>query len=158
MLYMLKSVGCAGIVLFMQVLSVYFVFHIAFIFISPLYILNEYCGYFLIFSFFTMCTALLFLPCITRCKHCLSHCCSITLFLLCTIICYAFLFIISLELRADTFNTLYDLSHIFTVLFTSGLLALLAYIIKRVFTHHKVEGRPCVTITDEENKHLLDAA
>ena len=155
MLYMLKSVGCAGIVLFMQVLPVYIVFHIAFIFISPLYILNQYCGYFLIFSFFTTCTALLFLPCITHCKRCLLHCCSIIFFILCHVICLAFLYILHQELRAEAYDTLYDLSHILTVLFTSGFLALLAYIIKRVFTNSRVAGNPHDTATDDE---LLDAA
>ena len=62
------------------------------------------------------------------------------------------------EFQADTFSTLYDLSHIFTVLFTSGLLALLAYIIKCVFTRSKVEGSLDTTTDDqEEYKHLLDA-
>ena len=51
MLYMLKSVGCAGMVLFMQVLSVYIVFQIAFFFTSPLYILIQYCIFFLFCKF-----------------------------------------------------------------------------------------------------------
>ena len=157
MLYMLKSVGCAGMVLFMQVLSVYIVFQIAFFFTSPLYILIQYCIFFLLFSFFTACTALLFLPCITRCKRCLPHCCSIIIFILCTLICYAILSIIQREFLADTFNTRYDVSHILTVLLTSGLLALLAYIVKRVLTHNKAKGSPH-TCSDEEYKHLLDAA
>ena len=62
------------------------------------------------------------------------------------------------EFQADRYSTLYDLSHIFTVLFTSGVIALFAYIIKRVFTRHKVEGSIGTTTDDqEEYKHLLDA-
>ena len=158
MLYMLKSVGCAGMVLFMQVLSVYFVFQMVFIMIFPLFVLHQICSMLVFFSFFTTCTALLFLPCITHCKRCLPHCCSIIFFILGTFVCGVFLFVMNKEFQADTFSTLYDLSHIFTVLFTSGLLALLAYIIKCVFTRSKVEGSLDTTTDDqEEYKHLLDA-
>ena len=157
MLYMLKSVGCAGMVLFMQVLPVYIVFQIAFIFISPLYILIMYCYCIALFSLHTTCTALLFLPCIMRCKLCFPHCCLITFFILSELICIAFLIIIQIEFQADTFVTQYDLSHILTVLFTSGLIALLAYIIKRVFTHRKVHRHSQDTCSNEECKHLLHA-
>ena len=156
--YMLKSVGCVGMVLFMQVLSVYIVFQIVFLLTFPLLVLHRICLMLVVFSFFTTCTALLFLPCITRCKRCLPHCCSIISFILGTFVCFAFLSAMHKEFHADTYSTLYDLSHIFTVLFTSGLLALFAYIIKRVLTHHKVEGSPRDTCTDEEHKHLIDAA
>ena len=158
MLYMLKSVGCAGMVLFMQVLSVYIVFQMVCLLIFPLIVLHRICTMLVVFSFFTTCTALLFLPCITHCKRCLPHCCSIIFFILGTFVCFAFLFVMHKELYADRFSTLYDLSHIFTVLFTSGLLALFAYIIKHVFTRHKVEGSLDTTTDDqEEYKHLLDA-
>ena len=43
MLYMLKSVGCAGMVLFMQVLPVYIVFQIVFLIIIPLFVLHQIC-------------------------------------------------------------------------------------------------------------------
>ena len=158
MLYMLKSVGCAGMVLFMQVLSVYFVFQMVCLLIFPLIVLHHICSMLVVFSFVTTCTALLFLPCITRCKRCLPHCCSIIFFILGTFVCFAFLFVIHKEFHADTSSTLYDLSHIFSVLFTSGVIALFAYIIKRVLTHHKVEGSPHDTYTDVEHKHLIDAA
>ena len=158
MLYMLKSVGCAGMVLFMQVLSVYFVFQMVFIMIFPLLVLHCICTMLVVFSFFTTCTALLFLPCITHCKCCLPHCCSIIFFILGTFVCSVFLFVMHKEFQADIYSTLYDLSHIFTVLFTSGVIALFAYIIKRVLTHHKVEGNVGTTTDDqEEYKHLLDA-
>ena len=158
MLYMLKSVGCIGMVLFMQVLSVYIVFQMVFIMIFPLFVLYRICSMLVVFSFSTTCTALLFLPCITRCKHCLPHCCSIIFLILGTFFCFAFLFVMRKEFEADTYSTLYDLSHIFTVLFTSVIFALLAYIIKRVFTHNKIE-RSLDTTTDnqEECKPLLDA-
>ena len=158
MLYMLKSVGWTGMVLFMQVLSVYFMFQMACLLIFPLIVLHHICSMLVVFSFFTTCTALLFLPCITHCKRCLPHCCSIIFFILGTFVCGVFLSVIHKEFYADRHSTLYDLSHILTVLFTSGLLALFAYIIKHVFTHHKVEGSPCDTCTDEEHKHLIDAA
>ena len=160
MLYMLKSVGCAGMVLFMQVLPVYIVFHGVFFLISPLYILIKCFSYILLFSFFTTCMALLFLPCITCCKRCLPHCCSIIFFILCTLVCGAFSIIVKQEFQSNKFDTLYDLGHILTVLFTSGLLALLAYIIKRAVTHNKVKGSSHDTSTDdqEEYKRLLDAA
>ena len=43
MLYMLKSVGYAGMVLFMQVLPVYIVFQIVFLIIIPLFVLHQIC-------------------------------------------------------------------------------------------------------------------
>ena len=158
MLYMLKSVGCAGMVLFMQVLPVYLVFQMVFLITFPLFVLHRICTMLVLFSFFITCTALLFLPCITRCKHCLPYCCSIISVILGTFVCGVFLFVMRKEFQADTFSTLYDLPHIFTVLFTSGLLALLAFIIKRVFTYPKVEESPRDNCRDEDYKHLLDAA
>ena len=158
MLYMLKSVGCAGMVLFMQVLPVYLVFQMVFLITFPLFVLHRICTMLVLFSFFITCTALLFLPCITRCKHCLPYCCSIISVILGTFVCGVFLFVMGKEFQADTFSTLYDLTHIFTVLFTSGLLALLAFIIKRVFTYPKVEESPRDNCRDEDYKHLLDAA
>ena len=160
MLYMLKSVVCAGMVLFMQVLPMYIVCQIVYFLTSPLFVLQQFLLFLIAFSFFTTCTALLFLPCITRCKKCLPHCCSIIFFVLCTIICYAFWWNMQREFRIDSFSTPYDLSHILTILFTSSLLALLAYIIKRVFTgaHHKAEGSSQDTCPDEGYNRLTDAA
>ena len=107
--------------------------------IFHLFVLQQICLMLVAFSFFTTCTALLFLPCIARCNRCLPHWCSIIFFILGTFVCGAFLSAMWKEFQADTYSTLYDLTHIFTVLFTSGLLALFAYI-KCVLTHHKVEG------------------
>ena len=160
MLYMLKSVGCAGMVLFMQVLPVYIVCQIVFFLTSPLFVLQQFLLFLIAFSFFISSTALLFLPCITRCKKCLSHCCSIIFFVLCAFICYAFWFNMQREFRIDSFSFPYDLSHILTILFTSSLLALLACIIKRVPTraHHKVEGSSQDTGPDVGYNHLTDVA
>ena len=155
MLNMLKSVGCAGMVLFMQVLPVYFVFHIVNLVMFPLLVLLNFCKFLLYFTLFTSCTALFFLPCITHFERCLPHCCSIIYFILCTFVCSVFMFIMKKEFDADTNNTLYDLGHILTILFTSGLIALLGYIIKRVVIQNKAEGYSPDCTTDHDGYRMI---
>ena len=58
MLYILKSVGYAGTVLFMQVLSVYIVFQMVCLLIFPLIVFHHICLMLVVFSFLTTCTAL----------------------------------------------------------------------------------------------------
>ena len=141
----------------MQVLPVYFVFHIVILVISPLLVLLNFCKFLLFFSFLTACTALFFLPCITRCERCLGHCCSIIYFILCTFVCFLFMLIMRKEFRAYKNNTLYNLGHILTILFTSGLIALLGYIIKRVVIQNKAEGYSPDCTTDHDGYRMIQA-
>ena len=70
MLIMLKSVGCAGMVLFMQVASWYFVYFLIGLLSYPLFMIVALGAYVILFVFFTASTALLLLPCVTGCRRC----------------------------------------------------------------------------------------
>ena len=70
MLYMLKSVGYAGMVLFMQVLSWYITYFLIGLLAYPLFSLLVLGAYLIILIVLIASTALLLLPCITRCRRC----------------------------------------------------------------------------------------
>ena len=84
MLTMLKSVGCAGIVLFMQVASWYLYVLIGLL----LYLLVA--NYLVVFIFLTASTALLFLPCLTQCRKCPQQSVPIMSLVLIALICRGF--------------------------------------------------------------------
>ena len=65
MLYMLKSVVCAGMVLFMQVASWYFTYFLIGLLAYPLIIIALLGACLAMFIFLTASTALLLLPCLT---------------------------------------------------------------------------------------------
>ena len=72
MLNMMKSVGCAGMVLFMQVVSWYLVYFFIGFLAYPLFVIVVLGGYLTLFIFLTASTALLLLPCFTPCNRCTS--------------------------------------------------------------------------------------
>ena len=69
MLYMLKSVGYAGMVLFMQVASWYFMYFLIGFLAYPLFALEALAACLITIIYFTTVTALL-LQCFTRCRRC----------------------------------------------------------------------------------------
>ena len=70
MLNMMKSVGCAGMVLFMQVASWYLVYAFIGFLAYPLLVIVVLGGYLTLFIVLTASTALLLLPCLAGCKRC----------------------------------------------------------------------------------------
>ena len=70
-LNMPKSVGCAGMVLFLQVASWYSIYYLIGLLVYPLFVIVVVATFLLTFIFLTASTALLFLPCLTRCRRCL---------------------------------------------------------------------------------------
>ena len=157
MLYMLKSAGCAGMVLFMQVLTVLFTDFLIIFLAYPLVALLALGVYIIIFIFFTASTALLLLPCITRCRRCPQQSGPIVFLVLLTSICggyYAFL-VISLETK---WNTSYNSSQILSGIVASGMLALLTYTLKLVLTRYLLRSNSQEKIdeSNEQTRLLLE--
>ena len=70
MLNMMKSVGCAGMVLFVQVASWYLVYAFIGFLAYPLLVIVVLSAYLTLFILLTASTALLLLPCLAGCKRC----------------------------------------------------------------------------------------
>ena len=94
-LNMLKSVGCAGIVLFIQVASGYSMYYLIGLLSYPLVVILVLPAYLLIFIFLTASTALLFLPFLTRCRRCPQQSAPIVFLVLIALICGGFMALVS---------------------------------------------------------------
>ena len=155
MLYMLKSVGCAGMVLFMQVLSVLFTVFLTVFLAYPLLTFSALGVYIIIFIFFTASTALLLLPCITRCRRCPQQSGPIVFLVLLTLICGGYYMFLVTSL-GNKWNTSYNSSQILSGIVASGIFALLTYALKSVLTRYLL-GSNSQERMDESNErtHLL---
>ena len=135
MLYMLKSVGCAGMVLFMQVASWYFTYYLIGLLIYPLIVLMILVVLLIAFMFLTASTALLLLPCITRCRRCPQQSGPIV-FLILIYGGYSNLLWCIIE---GKWSTSYNASQITSGVFASGMFALLTYTLKSVLSQYMLK-------------------
>ena len=135
MLNMLKSVGCVGIVLFMQVASWYFVYFFIGLLAYPLIAIVVLGVYLSVFVFLTASTALLLLPCVTRCRRCPQQCLPMVFLVTIGLICGGFTYILS-HFAEDKWYASYNSSHIVSGIFASGILALLSYTLKSVLSQN----------------------
>ena len=155
MLYMLKSVGCAGMVLFMQVLSVLFTDFLIIFLAYPLLALLMLGVYIIIFIFLTASTALLLLPCITRCRRCPQQSGPIVFLVLLTLICGGY-YVFLVTSLGNKWNTSYNSSQILSGIVASGIFAFLTYTLKSVLTRYLLRSNSQERM-DESNEqtHLL---
>ena len=135
MLNMLKSVGCAGMVLFMQVASWYFVYLLIGLLAYPILVIGILSVYLTTFVFLTASTALLLLPCVTGCRRCPQECVPIMFLVMIVLICSGFTYILS-HFAEDKWYASYNSSHIVSGIFASGILALLSYTLKSVLSQN----------------------
>ena len=155
MLYMLKSVGCAGMVLFMQVLSVPFTVFLIIFLAYPLATLLALGAYIIIFIFLTASTALLLLPCITRCRRCPHQSGPIVFLVLLTLICGGY-YVFLVTSLGTKWNTSYNSSQILSGTLASGIFGLLTYTLKSVFTQNMLRSTSHESIDElDEQAHLL---
>ena len=89
MLNMLKSVGCADMVLFIQVASGYFMYSLIGLLTYPLPIIVAMGAYLVLFIFLTARTVL-FLQCLTRGRRCPQQCVPIVFLVMIALICGEF--------------------------------------------------------------------
>ena len=156
MLNMLKSVGCAGMVLFMQVASWYLVcFFIGFL-AYPLFVIVVLGGFLTLFIFFTASTALLLLPCLTPCRRCPQQSVPIVFLVLIAFICIELTFLLGYVLEGK-WHTSYNSNQIISGLFASGILALLGYGLKSVFAQNTLTSGSQVDTDDESDEQLLQS-
>ena len=156
MLNMMKSVGCAGMVLFIQVVSWYLVYFFIGFLAYPLLVIVVLGGYLTLFIFFTASTALLLLPCLTPCRRCPQQSVPIVFLVLITIICGGFTFLLAYVLEGK-WHTSYNSNQIISGLFASGILALLGYTLKSVFAQNTLTSGSQVGTDDGSDEQLLQS-
>ena len=155
MLYMLKSVGCAGMVLFMQVLSVLFTVSLIVFLAYPLLTFSALGAYIIMFIFLTASTALLLLPCITRCRRCPQQSGPIVFLVLLTLICGRYYLFLVASLGTK-WNASYNSSQILSGILASGIFAFLTYTLKSVLTRYLLRNNPEERMYElNEQTHLL---
>ena len=161
MLCMLKSVGYAGMVLFMQVASWYLVYILIAFLAYPLIPLEVLAACLIMFILVTAVTALLLLPCFTRCRRCPQQSSPIVFLIMIALLCGGFLTLLILAFEAK-WSTSFNGSQIASGIFASGILALLTYTLKSVLTQYMLrneaqESTDFIEGTDLQVQLLVDS-
>ena len=132
----LKSVGCAGMVLLGQVLPSYLVCHFIVLLIFPLVSLLIICTLVILFSFLTACTALVILPCLAGCRRCPQKSCFFVFFIFLALSCTGVLFILSWIMDFSVL-TMLNANSITSGLFVSFTFAVLGFALRSLLTQQK---------------------
>ena len=152
-LSMLKSVGCTGMVLFMQVASWYLVYAFIGFLAYPLLVIVILGAFLTFFIFLTASTALL-LPCLSQCKRCPAH--PIIFLIVIALMCSGFTYFLGIVVEGK-WHTSYNSNQIISGLFASGILALLGYALKSVLTQNTLTSGSQVGTDDESDEQMLQA-
>ena len=156
MLNMLKSVGCAGMVLFMQVASWYLVYFFIVLLAYPLLVIMVLGAYLTLFILLTASTALLLLPCLTPCRRCPQQSVPIIFLIMIALMCSGFTYFLGIVAEGK-WHTSYNLNQIISGLFASGILALLGYTLKSVLAQNTLTSGSQVGTDDESDEQLLQS-
>ena len=156
MLNMLKSVGCAGMVLFMQVASWYLVYFFIVLLAYPLLVIMVLGAYLTLFILLTASTALLLLPCLTPCRRCPQQSVPIIFLIMIALICGGVTFLLVYVVEGK-WHTSYNSNQIISGLFASGILALLGYTLKSVLAQNTLTSGSQVGTDDESDEQLLQS-
>ena len=154
MLYMLKSVGCAGIVLYMQVLSWYFTYFLIGLLAYPLSSLLALGAYLVLLIILIAGTALLLLPCITQCRRCPQQSGPVVFLILIALICGGFTNDL-IQVMNSKWSTTYNASQIISGLFASGIFAVLVCTVKSVFSQYILKSDSHADTDKTEEQSLL---
>ena len=154
MLNMMKSVGCAGMVLFMQVASWYLVYAFIILLAYPLFVIVVLGAYLSLFILLTTSTALLLLPCLSQCRRCPAH--PIIFLILMALMCSGFTYLLG-NVAVGKWHTSYNSNQIISGLFASGILALLGYVFKSVLAQNTLTSGSQVGTDDESDEQLLQS-
>ena len=155
-LNMLKSVGCAGMVLFMQVASWYLVYFFIVLLAYPLLVIVILGAYLTLFILLTASTALLLLPCLTPCRRCPQQSVPIIFLIMIALICGGVTFLLVYVVEGK-WHTSYNSNQIISGLFASGILALLGYTLKSVLAQNTLTSGSQVGTDDESDEQLLQS-
>ena len=156
-LNMPKSVGCAGMVLFLQVASWYSIYYLIGLLVYPLFVIVVVAIFLLTFIFLTASTALLFLPCLTRCRRCPQQSAPIVFLLLMALICTGCIFFLA-HASESKLDTSYNTSQIVSGIFASGILTLSVYTIKSMLTHDMLIYDSQVGTDEPDEQQMLLSA
>ena len=131
----------AGMVLFMQVVSWYFVYFLIGLLAYPLFVIVVLGFYLILFVFLTASTALLLLLCVTRCRRCPQQCVPIMNLVTIGLICSGFTYILS-HVVEGKWTTSYNSNQIVSVchicLWNTGIAVLHTQI--SAFSEHVDKG------------------
>ena len=154
MLSMMKSVGCAGMVLFMQVASWYLVYVFIGFLAYPLLVIVVLGAYLTLFILLTASTALLLLPCLTPCRRCPQQSVPIIFLIVIALICGGVTFLLWFVVEGK-WHTSYNLNQILPGLFASGVLALLGYTFKSVLANNMLTSGSQLGTDDKSDEQML---
>ena len=154
MLNILKSVGCAGMVLFIQLASGYFMYFLIGLLTYPLPIIVAMGAYLILFIFLTATTALLLLPCLTRGRRCLQQSFPIVFLVMIALMCGG-LTVLLAHVVEGKWSTSYNSNQIISGVFASGILALLVYAVKSVYTQYMPASYVQVDADESDEQTLL---
>ena len=136
-LSILKSVGCAGMVLLVQVLPSYLVCGLVGLLTFPLAPLLVMCGLVVLFSLLTACTALVILPCLTGCRRCPQKSCFLVFSILLALSCAGVLIILSWIIDYSIL-TMLNPNSITSGLFVSFTFAVLGFALRSLLIQQKI--------------------
>ena len=120
----------------------------------PLFVIVILGVHLIIFIFLTATTALLHLPCFTRCKRCPQQSGPIVFLALIDLICDGFTVFLSYGLEGK-WHTSYNANEIISGLFASGILGMLVYTIRLVLTQYMVTSDSQVGTDKSDEQTLL---
>ena len=119
----------------------------------PLFVIVILGVHLIIFIFLTATTALLLLPCFTRCKRCPQQSGPIVFLALIDLICDGFTVFLSYGLEGK-WHTSYNANEIISGLFASGILGMLVYTIRLVPDQYMIT-RDSQVGTDKSDEQTL---
>ena len=131
----LKSIGCAGMVLFAQILSSYCVYYLMMSLVFPLLPILFACVSVVVFAFLSGCTALVILPCLTGCRRCPQNSCFIVFSMLLAINCAGVLCIIG-DATGFASMTMFNANSIVSGLFVSCAFAALGFTLRSLLVQN----------------------
>ena len=153
-LSMPKSVGCAGMVLFLQAASWYSVYYLIALFAYPLFVIVVTAVLLLIIILLIATTALLFLPCLTQCRRCPQQSAPIVFLLLIALICGGCLYFLAHALESK-WDTSYNTSQIVSGILASVILTLSVYTIKSMLTQDMLIYDSQVGTDESDEQQML---
>ena len=149
-----QSFGLTGIVFFLQCIGGYSVFFFILFLASPLVAIYTLLAHVITSVFLTFPIALLIYPCTARNvgKKCFQGC-GLLLYIILGTLCLMGFTGIFLATVVDNLTAPLNSNQIATSIMSSGLLALMAYIVKKTLWHHL--WQPNIVETDDEETPLL---
>ena len=139
---------------YMQAFSWYFTYFLIDLLAYPLFALLVLGAYLTILIILIASTALLLLPCVTRCRRCPQQSGPIVFLIMIALIGGGFTIDLS-QVMNSKWSTTYNASQIISGLFASGIFAVLVYTVKLVFSQYILKSDSHTDTDRTEEQSLL---